>query len=151
MQSNEKNDGLASTTAKVAAKPSRPTRAPVRMGGRNVTTVSGKEPGWSYRIVNDVGDRIEELKARGYEVVTHDVSIGDRRVASAKGVGTPATLKVGGGITGVLMRIPQEFKDEDDKVKQAEVDKMEEAIKGRVNPATGQTSGDYGKVEISKS
>ncbi len=150
MQSNEKNEGLAATTAKTVAKPSRPTRTPIRTGGRNVTTVKGKEPGWHYRIVNDVGDRVDELKERGYEVVTHEVSIGDRRIAGAKGVGSPATLKVGGGITGILMRIPEEFFNEDKAAKAAEVDRTEEAIKGNINPATGSVSGDYGKVLISK-
>ncbi len=150
MQSNEKNEGLAATTAKTVTKPSRPTRTPIRTGGRNVTTVKGKEPGWHYRIVNDVGDRVEELKERGYEVVTHEVSIGDRRIAGAKGVGSPATLKVGGGITGILMRIPDEFFNEDKAAKAAEVDRTEEAIKGNINPATGTVSGDYGKVVISK-
>lgn len=143
MQSNEKNEQTATTRE-------RPKRTPLSMSGRNVTTVKGKEKGFHYHIFNDTGDRIEQMKERGYEVVTHEVSVGDRRAASSKKVGSPVVLNVGSGTKGVLMRIPQEWYDEDQKEKLRMADSMEEAITGKRNPQTGEQSGDYGSVSISK-
>lgn len=142
MQSNEKNEQ--------PVKRERPNRTPLKMSGRNVTTVSGKEKGFHYHIFNDTGDRVEQMKERGYEVVTHEVSVGDRRAASSKKVGSPVVLNVGAGTKGVLMRIPQDWYDEDQKEKLRMADSMEEAITGKRNPQTGELSGDYGSVSISK-
>ncbi len=38
-------------------------------GTRNVLTVSGKDPGFEYRVVNDDGDRVSQFEDMGYEVV----------------------------------------------------------------------------------
>ena len=43
-------------TAAPSGTVERPKRTPI--GSRNVLTVSGKDPDFVYRIVNDVGDRI---------------------------------------------------------------------------------------------
>ena len=44
-------------------------------GRRNKLTITGKEPGFEYRVVNDDDNRIVELQERGYEIVTHDASV----------------------------------------------------------------------------
>ena len=142
MQSNEKKSGEAT--------PVRPKRTPLSMTGRNILTVKGQEVGFHYRFVNDVGDRVDMMKDRGYEVVTHEVSVGDRRVANTKQAGSPTVMSVGGGTKAVLMRIPQEWFDEDQAIKEAEVIRSEEAIKGKINPQTGAQAGDYGSVSITK-
>lgn len=113
-------------------------------GTRNVLNISGKEPGFVYRVVNDVGDRIEQLKAIGYEIVEDSkVQVGDRRVANPTKEGSPVKVSVGGGVQGYVMRIKQEWYDEDKAKKDAHVDQIE---KGLVRDAKEQT--DYGKIQV---
>lgn len=113
-------------------------------GTRNVLNISGKEPGFVYRVVNDVGDRIEQLKAIGYEIVEDSaVQVGDRRIANPTKEGSPVKVSVGGGIQGYVMRIKQEWYDEDKAKKDAHVDNIE---KGLVRDAKEQT--DYGKLQV---
>lgn len=120
------------------------TRRRVPLNGRNVLTVDGKDPNFRYRVVNDEGSRVEILKERGYEVVeARSVRIGDRRVATPGAEGTVATAHVGGGLKGVVMRIPNEWYEEDMAEKQAYVDELERATKSA-------KSGDYGKISIEK-
>lgn len=113
-------------------------------GTRNVLNISGKEPGFVYRVVNDVGDRIEQLKAIGYEIVEdNNVQVGDRRIANPTKEGSPVKVSVGGGIQGYVMRIKQEWYDEDKAKKDAHVDNIE---KGLVRDAKDKT--DYGNIKV---
>ena len=113
-------------------------------GTRNVLNISGKEPGYVYRVVNDVGDRIEQLKAIGYEIVEDSaVQVGDRRIANPTKEGSPVKVSVGGGVQGYVMRIKQEWYDEDKAKKDAHVDNIE---KGLVRDAKEKT--DYGKIQV---
>ena len=115
-------------------------------GTRNVLNISGKVPGFVYRVVNDVGDRIEQLKAIGYEIVEDSaVQVGDRRIANPTKEGSPVKVSVGGGIQGYVMRIKQDWYDEDKAKKDAHVDSIE---KGLVRDAKEQT--DYGKLQVGK-
>lgn len=115
-------------------------------GTRNVLNISGKEPGFVYRVVNDVGDRIEQLQAIGYEIVEDSaVQVGDRRIANPTKEGSPVKVSVGGGIQGYVMRIKQEWYDEDKAKKDAHVDNIE---KGLVRDAKEQS--DYGKITVGK-
>lgn len=124
----------------------RATRRTSINGTRNVLNISGKEPGWSYRVVNDVGDRIEQLKEIGYEIVEDSkVQVGDRRIANPTKEGSPVKVSVGGGVQGYVMRIRQEWKDEDQAKKDAYVDKIEQ---GLVRDAKEQS--DYGKITVGK-
>lgn len=118
-------------------------RAP--MLGRNVLTIreEDKDPNYFYRVVNDVGDRVEILKERGYEVETKDIRVGDRRVATPTAEGSPVQVHVGGGMKGIVMKIPKEFKEEDDAMKQEYVDSIEASLKNK-------SAGEYGNVEIKK-
>lgn len=122
----------------------RPTRTPV--GRRNVLTVKGKEAGYQYRIVNDTGDRIDSFKDGGWEVVSNDqVNVGDKRVNQASPVSSAAVVSVGGGDKGVVMRIKQEWYDEDQAAKQKLVDELEGTTrKDALNGA------DYGSVTIKR-
>lgn len=113
-------------------------------GTRNVLNISGKEPGFVYRVVNDVGDRIEQLKAIGYEVVEDSqVQVGDRRIANPTKEGSPVKVSVGGGVQGYVMRIKQEWYDEDKAKKDAHVDNIE---KGLVRDAKEKS--DYGNIKV---
>jgi hypothetical protein len=122
----------------------RATRRSSINGTRNVLNISGKEPGFVYRVVNDVGDRIEQLKAIGYEIVEDSgVQVGDRRVANPTKEGSPVKVSVGGGIQGYVMRIKQEWYDEDKAKKDAHVDNIE---KGLVRDAKDKS--DYGNIKV---
>lgn len=122
----------------------RATRRTSINGTRNVLNISGKEPGFVYRVVNDVGDRIEQLKAIGYEIVEdNNVQVGDRRIANPTKEGSPVKVSVGGGIQGYVMRIKQEWYDEDKAKKDAHVDNIE---KGLVRDAKDKT--DYGNIKV---
>ena len=113
-------------------------------GTRNVLNISGKEPGFVYRVVNDVGDRIEQLKAIGYEVVEDSqVQVGDRRIANPTKEGSPVKVSVGGGVQGYVMRTKQEWYDEDKAKKDAHVNSIE---KGLVRDAKEKT--DYGNIKV---
>ncbi|MEB3214047.1 MAG: hypothetical protein VKL39_22050 [Leptolyngbyaceae bacterium] len=120
----------------------RPTRAKIN-GVRNVLNVSGKDPNYQYRIVNDTGDRVAMMQERGYEVVTDPtVRIGERRINNPTQEGSVVAASVGGGIKGVLMRIKKEWYEEDAADKQAIVNQTEGAMVKQAK------EGHYGKLEI---
>ena len=112
-----------------ATRVNRPQRTPIN--GRNILTVTGKDPAYVYRVVNNVGDRVEQFKAAGYELVpATDVKVGERRVDSASPEGSYAQVSVdAAGTKAFIMRIPKEWHDEDQKAKQKQVDVLERTIK----------------------
>lgn len=121
----------------------RPTRTPI--GSRNLLTVRGKDPGYSYRIVNDTEDRIQRFLDAGYEVVTAEgTKVGDNRASQASVLGSKQVFSVGGGTKGVLMRIKKEWFDEDQANKQKKVDDMEASIKKKA------LDGTYGSLTINR-
>lgn len=123
---------------------SRVKRAPV--GRRNVLKVSGQDPDFVYRIVNDEGGRVDEFLAAGYEFVEKDtVKIGDARVGNPSAEGTHAQAHVGGGKKAFLMRIKKEWYEEDQAAKQAHVDATEAATKEKA------LDGTYGDLKITRS
>ena len=104
-------------------------RSPIN-GTRNRLNVRGKEPGYVYRIVNDVDDRIQTFQEMGYEIVNDSaVSVGDKRVATATQEGSPIKVSVGQGIQAYVMRQKQEWYDEDQAKKQAHVNDLEKSMK----------------------
>lgn len=120
----------------------RPQRAKVN-GQRNVLNVTGKDPEFQYRIVNDTGDRISSLQEQGYEVVTDSkVKIGERRIANPTQEGSVVAASVGGGVKGVLMRIKKDWFQEDQDAKQQRVAQTEISMKQQAK------EGMYGKLDI---
>lgn len=126
----------------IAKAPSgRVKRTPV--GGRNILTVSGKDPNFVYRIVNDEDDRITRFKEGGYELVPDEtVKVGDNRANAASSMSSFKQLSVGGGKKAYLMRIRKEWYDEDQKEKQKRVDEQEATTKKKA------LSGTYGTLSI---
>lgn len=114
----------------------RPRRVPVE--GRNRLLIRNKEPGFVYRIVNDVEDRVLEFQERGYEIVPQDKlgRVGDKRVDTTSSPGSSSYLSVGQGTKAVVMRIKEDWYKEDQAVKQQRVDDTEQTMK-QVKP------GDY--------
>lgn len=129
----------------IAKAPERRVRR-TPIGRRNVLTISGKEAGYEYRVVNDVGDRVQEFLDNGWEVVERDsVRVGDKRVGSGTAEGTVAEVSVGQGMKGIVLRIREDWYKEDQEAKQAHVDATEAATKEKA------LDGNYGKIEISRS
>lgn len=129
--------------SRVTASTNRPRRTSIN-GVRNVLKINGKEPGYEYRVVNDVGDRIEQLKAIGYEVVEDDkLTIGDRRIANPTKEGSPVKVSVGGGTQAYVMRIKSEWFEEDKKKKE---DYIAETERGTLREA--KSNSDYGKISV---
>jgi hypothetical protein len=110
-------------------------------GYRNTLTLGNQDPNFVYRVVNDTDGRVARAEEGGYEVVTSAQELGDATVDSATAVGSAVTRPVGGGVTGVLMRIKREWYDEDQVAKQAKVDAAEAGLKQK-------KSGQYGGVLI---
>jgi hypothetical protein len=107
--------------------------------------VRGKEPGFEYRIVNDIDDRVLDFTEAGYEVVQDkDVSIGDKRVDKPAAEGSVKRFNVGGGQRAVLMRIREDWYKEDQKEKADEIARQELAIK------KDALDGNYGKLVIER-
>ena len=129
-----------------AAKPVRAKRTPIN--GRNILSVTNKADGYEYRFVNDVGDRIEIFKERGWELVdAKDVRIGDRRVDPAAGtLGSKAHASVDKqGTKAFVMRIPKDWYEEDQAEKAKAIAEQEKSMK-----QSALSNNDYGKLEITR-
>ena len=125
-------------------KSTRPTRTPIN-GTRSVLKIKGQEAGYQYRIVNDEGDRVAQLEAAGYEIVTDpNVQVGDRRVAKATQEGSPVRVSVGGGMQGYVMRIRKDWYDEDQANKLKQAAELESQLK-----RDAKSGADYGDVKFS--
>ena len=128
---------MARTTSTAEAS-ARPRRTPLTR--RNRLSVQNKEPGFVYRIVNDVDDRVSQMQESGYELCEKAQigAIGDKRVDNTASIGSIAHFSVGQGTKAVVMRIRDEWYKEDQTVKQQEVDAIEAAMKQEAREA-----GDY--------
>lgn len=127
----------------MAKEIARPRRTSVN-GTRSILGLTGKEPGFEYRIVNDEGDRVAQFQGMGYEIVSDaNLRVGDRRVANPTAEGSPVQVSVGGGVSGYVMRIKSEWYAEDQAAKAAQIDEQEKALQAR-------SESDYGKLQISK-
>lgn len=112
---------------------------------RNRLSIKNREPGYMYRIVNDVDDRVSLLQEQGYEICTHESvgAVGDKRVDNASSLGSSSVVSVGQGVKAVVMRQKDEYYQEDQAIKQAQIDETERSMtKGK---------SDYGKFEQSSS
>jgi len=100
--------------------PKRPRRTPLEAAERNRLVVNGlDEENYTYRWVNDTGERILQLKDRGYEFVNSKGKVvGDMTIDSAKLDSSIVSQRMGGGITAYLMAIPKEYYEEDQAYKQ---------------------------------
>jgi hypothetical protein len=126
------------------AASARPRRQP--LGRRSKLVVRNQEDGYAYRWVNANlerdPNRVQDFQDQGWEVVPADkVSVGDKRVDSPSAPGSEATVSVGLGTKAVLMRIPKEFYEEDQRAKQAEINAMEKEMYRDAKKAS-----DYGYV-----
>lgn len=131
----------------------RPTKASPRIGTRkrtpingyrNILSVEGKEPGWHYCWVE--GENVPRYENAEYEFVVHDVIVGERKLNAASSIGGKVSIPGGNGMTLYLMRVLEEFYNEDMESLQAEIDERESAMKTELN---SKNDGRYGEVELS--
>lgn len=125
------------------------TRKRTPINGRNILSVTNKEAGYQYRFVNDVGDRVEVFKERGWELIdAADVRIGERRVDSATALGSKAQASVDKvGTKAFLMRIKDEWYQEDQADKAKSIAEQELAMKQQ---ALSNNDLRTGKLEITR-
>jgi hypothetical protein len=119
-------------------------RVPLSGTSRNILGVRNKDPGFRYRWVNVTNDRILRFQDAGYDPVTRD-ALGDgedARVDTSKGTSSIAEKGVGMGMKAILMRIPKEFYEEDQRAKQERVDEIEASMKREAKKDR------YGKFEV---
>lgn len=128
-----------------ASAPQRPQRTPI--SARNRLSLKNQDPNYVYRIVNDVDDRVEQLKEQGYEVVqAADVgSVGNKRVDNSSSLGTVATVSVGQGVKAIVMRQRKEWYAEDQAHKQKEIDSVEQTMKQDAKKESDYGSLDFGR------
>lgn len=118
-------------------------RTPV--GTRNILTIKGKDPNYTYRIVNDVDDRIAQFKEAGYEIVPDEsVSVGDKRVNSSSSLGSGKQLAVGQGTKAFVMRQRKEWYEEDQARKLAHNAEIERATREKA------LNGTYGDIKLTR-
>ena len=129
-------------------KNSTETSRPIRRSmaeQRNSLTFEGQDENYVYRVFNDTDDRLQKAETAGYEYVKSEQQLGDPTVDSTSTVGTVVSKPVGGGKTGVLMRIKREWYDEDQKAKLRKTQETEAALGNKANE-----DGHYGGISIRK-
>lgn len=119
-------------------------RAPVT-GSRALLEVRGKEPGFHYAWIND--DYVDARRDQGFEHVRHPVQVGSRRIDVSSQATAFVSRNVGKGVIAYLMRIPEDFYNEDMAAEQREVDERTAAQINNLNK-DGLTGG---TVKISRS
>lgn len=123
---------------------SRPARVPLH---RQNIIKAGTREGYVRRLVNDVDDRIERFKLAGWQPVEGE-SIGDPHAGDASSLGSASTKSVGGGVKAMLMEIPRDLYEEDQRDKLKKVDTLEEAMESDIkNKLGGSAIGEGIKIK----
>ena len=125
-------------------------------GQRDIMTVHGKDPAYSYRWVEDSderGSRIWKFKRGGWELATldgeqHDVTVGQEAVYKSKQDGNLVRLHTGDAKYSYLMRIKNEWKSEDFQAKQDRIDELEGGLMGEQTSEGEANNGMYGSVKF---
>jgi len=122
-------------------------RVPVS-GLRDILTVEGKDPKYHYHWVVDTderGGRIMKFKRGGYDLVpASDVEIGQDSVYKSKQDGSLVRMPTGGGKHSYLMKIKQEWYEQDQKAAQEAIAETEQSM---TRPDTAE-GGQYGSIKI---
>jgi hypothetical protein len=124
----------------------RQTRVPMH---QRMPLTAGSRPGFVRRVVNDRPGRIDRFKLAGWTVV-EDETLGDKYAGQASSVGSLTSKPVGGGMTGILMEIPEEMYHEDQTAKMKKVDETERAMIADSADSAGNSTGEWhGEIKIS--
>ena len=108
----------------------------------DVLKVENKDPNFEYRIVNDKPGRVAQMESRDWELVTDGK---EKLLSTFDSSSTSDTEKhVGDGMKAVLMKIPKDWYEEDQKEKSQHIDRIEAKQK------PNDIKNGYGKVEITQ-
>lgn len=133
----------------------RPKRISVNQQRDKLNVLGLDTDNFYYRWVNDMDDRLFTFKQAGYEFVDKSEikSSGDPTVDTSKGTDSRIRKGVGGGLTAYLMKLPWEYKKQDDAEREAEILETERSMR-RLKSETGHQlsqDADYGRVSIGQS
>ena len=143
---SEIKENVSQETTKQPEKPKRQPRKRVPLGRRNVLTAP-KRPGFVRRFVNNKGDRVQQFKDAGWNVVGENIEAGDPKAGKASNMGSLVNPSVGGGLRAVLMEVKEDIYEEDRRVAQDEITQVENEI--RRNSKGPDANGLEGKIKIS--
>lgn len=76
-------------------------------------SVSGKEPGFHYAWINE--DNVGDALDNDYEYVSHPVKVGAKHIDVSTMPGGKISRNVGNGVVAYLMRIPEEWYEQNQK------------------------------------
>lgn len=116
----------------------RPARKPI--GTRSRLGVTNKNPEYEYRIVTDKDGRVDQFQEAGWELATGNESVGVSRLSQPSAEGSVKQVHVGNGDKGVLMRIPKDWYEEDQKAKADFINEKEAAT------LNTREDGQYGSI-----
>jgi len=133
-------------TATTNRAPERKKRIPVSGEGRNIFTIEDRDPNYHYRWVNDKDGRIQRFLEGWWELVPK-VETGERSVDSASDPDSLVSKKVGGGMVAYLMRIKNEYWEDDKSAKAKRVEEVEESMFRNLNK---EEKGLTGKVTFER-
>ena len=128
----------------------RPTRESVRNvfnGTQSKLTVNNQIPGYHLHIFNDEPGRIQTATDGGWEFVTPDEvgGVKDSVTSGNTDLGDKVrflvgTSEKGDGLYAYLMKIKEEWWQQDQDETQKRNDRVDDAIRGGVNVASGTTT-----------
>ena len=121
-------------------------RKRIPLGTRNILTAP-KKSGFVRRFVNDKGDRVQRFKEAGYSIVEENIQVGDPKIGKASQLGGSVDVQVGSGQRAILMEIPEKYYNEDKKIAQNKITKVENEI--RRNTKDPSPDGLHGRVQLS--
>ena len=99
---------------------------------RNVLThPEANDPGYMYRVVVDYKSkpgRVTKFKNAGYVHVLSGENMGEDAAGKPTKIGAKVMVPTGNGETGYLMKIPKEYYDEDQAVKEKNLKETEASM-----------------------
>lgn len=131
----------------VATTSARPKRTPV--GSRPRMVVTGKNPGFEYRIVNDTPGNVATYVNHGWQTCTNDeVDTGNFRAEQASDMGSLASFIVDGG-TGMKAYVLKISKEEYREIQEAYED--ENRLIEESSTQANYNDGEYGSIKVDRS
>lgn len=129
-------------------------RVPIHEQKQDILTARVKDAGYEYRFVNDVvhangARRVDSFKLAGWEVApSTQVGNGSTDANVSLGSTSEAVVEKSSGRRAVLMRIPKELYEQDQKAKQDKITRQERQFIRRKKKAEDSDDGTYGEVSI---
>lgn len=124
-------------------------RVPLNGNSRNLLTIAHRDPDFEYRWVINDPDRVEKFKDAWWEVDDdpRNQRPGDRRIDTSAGTSSLVETRAGGGKKYVLMKLPKELFEADQKRKHEEIDRVEAETLREAKRGDGR----YGDIRVDRS